>query len=385
MRVAQIIPYRLHPYSGVRGAVVGLSCALAHRALDVEVWHLDAWPEPAYDLLEELQSERVERVDFSKYGFNWRLHSAIRQRIVQRKVELVYLHGAFSPLNNILARLLPVPYVLTPHGGCAAAVLHHRRIRKTAFKYLFEMPLLRGAAALCALSEAERDEFPRFGFTGPVDVAAYGIGPAPKTLNAKAFRTELGFEEGVRLAIFVGRLDIYYKNLEVLVRGMEQATDWHLVLVGPDFRGGHQYLETLIRRSQLEARVHLVGPRRGHALHEAMASADLFILISRSEGLPAALLEALGHGVPALVSPAVERAVGVATAGAGWTVSPEGLGRQLEALATLDSQTWREHQIEAKRLSARFAWDKVIARHEEIARRAVSAPPVTTRKAGRIP
>ena len=141
-----------------------------------------------------------------------------------------------------------------------------------------------------AVGVLERDEFPRFDFTGPADVAPYGIGPAPKTLNAKAFRTELGFEEGTRLAIFVGRLDIYYKNLEVLVRGMEQATDWHLVLVGPDFRGGHQYLETLIRRSQLEARVHLVGPRRGHALHEAMASADLFILISRSEGLPAALM-----------------------------------------------------------------------------------------------
>ena len=75
-------------------------------------------------------------------------------------------------------------------------------------------------------------------------------------------------------------------------RGFETSTAW---------RGSSAV-------SAWRERVHLVGERHGRRLQESVCAADLFALMSRWEGLPMALLEALSLATPAVVSPAVERA-----------------------------------------------------------------------------
>jgi glycosyltransferase involved in cell wall biosynthesis len=125
--------------------------------------------------------------------------------------------------------------------------------------------------------------------------------------------------------VFVGRLDVHRKGLDVLVRGVSEAPGWHLALVGPRFRDVGR-LERMIADLRLSDRVHLVGERHGRGLRESVRAADLFVLMSRWEGLPMVLLEALALGRPAVVSGAVEGSVPVAGAGAGWVAGDEDLG-----------------------------------------------------------
>lgn len=140
MRIAQVVPYRLHPYSGILQAIVELTVALARCGADVEIWRLEAWPDDAQDLAETLDAANIERVLVPMSKNYWRLSGAAKKFFAEQTVDIVHLHGAFSPMNNLIARELKVPYVLSPHGGYAGAVVDRHPLRKMLFKHLFELP-----------------------------------------------------------------------------------------------------------------------------------------------------------------------------------------------------------------------------------------------------
>ncbi len=364
MHIAHVIPFGLHPYSGVFTAVVKLATELARRGHNVEVWQLHDWPESeTADHAQALKSAGVELVAIPING-TWLLGSAARRAVQGRPVDVVHLHNVFSPLNNFIARCLHVPYVLSPHGGYAGAVLTRHRIRKSVFRQLLELPMLRGAVLVCALTDAESREVRRFGFKGRMAVIPNGVEPTLGDVDSRVFRLELGLDERSRLVVFVGRLDIYYKRLDDLVHGTAQAPGWNLALIGPAWKDSVARLRQMIGHLRLDDRVHLVPPRRGRALQEALAAADLFVLLSRSEGLPMALLEALAHGVPALVSREVERSVGVAAAGAGWVTEPKDLGLSLGSVAQTDLTDWTRKRSAAASFAAAFDWADIAARYE---------------------
>ena len=252
--------------------------------------------------------------------------------LADRDVDVVQLHSVFTPPNALLARRLRVPYVISPHGGYAPASLARSTRRKTAYKYLLERPMLRRAALRVALTDVEARDLDAFGAGRPVAVIPNGVIPAPRDLDGAAFRRELGLGPTDRLLLFVGRLDILHKGLDVLLDGVAEASAWRLAVVGPDVRGGRAWLLARAEALGMLSRLAVVGPRQGRALHEAFAAADCFALTSRWEGLPIALLEALSHGVPAVVSPAVDRLVAVSQAGAGWSVRASELGPALRRL-----------------------------------------------------
>jgi glycosyltransferase involved in cell wall biosynthesis len=164
--------------------------------------------------------------------------------------------------------------------------------------------------------------------------------------------------------VYAGRVDLWHKGLDILIRGIAESPRWHTAIVGPDFRGSRDALQRLADDLRLQRRLVFTGPRRGRQFDEALAAADLFAHTSRWEGLPISLLEALRIGAPALVSPAVEQAVGVAAAGAGWVANADEIGGLLRTLASLDRPAWARYADAARRLASQYAWEDVAARYE---------------------
>jgi glycosyltransferase involved in cell wall biosynthesis len=100
-----------------------------------------------------------------------------------------------------------------------------------------------------------------------------------------------------KLLLCVGRLEVQ-KGHDLLLQSFERVAgdhpDWTLVILGEgDWR---KHLEGLVQRYGLEQRVKMPG--RAGNLTEWYSRADLFVLSSRWEGFPLALIEALAHGVP---------------------------------------------------------------------------------------
>lgn len=79
---------------------------------------------------------------------------------------------------------------------------------------------------------------------------------------------------------------------------LELNRDFRLVLIGDGPEKTR--LEQLVTQRGLEAKVHFLGYRNnGRELLELMS---LFVLSSRSEGMPIALLEAMAAGIPVAVT-----------------------------------------------------------------------------------
>jgi glycosyltransferase involved in cell wall biosynthesis len=131
-------------------------------------------------------------------------------------------------------------------------------------------------------------------------------------------RTELGFGDEV-VFIFVGRL-APVKNVPGLVEAFlavqAKCRPSRLLIVGD---GEDQAaVRTLIEGHPFGQRVVLVGEQGDVRLY--LAAADVFVLNSRSEGTPRALLEAMAVGLPAICT-----AVGnipSMIAGRGWLTDP---------------------------------------------------------------
>ena len=363
MRIAQVAPPADGPWSGIITALVELAVALSRRGHDVEVWQVNPWdPERMGPLLDRLASAGAGTRLLDVRENPWHPLPTVA---LNADADLVHLHSVFVRANTAVARAWQGPYLLSPHGGYDPVSLRRRRLRKRVYGAAFERRMVRRAALVPALTEVEADQVRRF--AGPVATAVIpnGVVLPDGAADGTAFRRELGVPPAAPLAVFVGRLDVLHKGLDVLVGELTDAPSWHVAFVGPDHRYGRRQLMQLALERRVGERVSFLGPRTAERLAGVYAAADLLVLPSRWEGLPMVLLEALAHGTPALVSPQVEQLVPVAGRGAGWVGAPGRYGATLEALATLSAVEWSAHGAAARALAAGYGWDAVAAYYEQ--------------------
>jgi glycosyltransferase involved in cell wall biosynthesis len=363
VRIAQVVPRGEQPCSGVLTVIVHLSAALARRGHEVEVWQLHEWEPDGYpDQRAVLRSGGAVEIPVAVGAPVRRLGREVGSLAAQREIDLVHLHGAFNPSNTSVARGLRHPYVFSPHSGYDPVSLQRSRGRKLLYRLLFERAMLDRAALIVGLTDVELGQIRAFGAQGPVEVIPNGVAPPPGDIDRLSFRRRLGIGADVGLALFVGRLDVHRKGLDLVAEGIAKAPGWHLALTGPRFRDVPR-LEGMIRELGIEGRVHLTGERHGRELQEALAGADLFVLMSRWEGLPMALLETMSYGTPAIVSPAVARVLNVEEAGAGWVAPGDALGPLLARL-NRDEAELRGRSAGARGLAGRFDWVSVGEQYE---------------------
>lgn len=365
MRIAHVMPPGEPAWTGVFTVIVQLSAALARRRHDVELWQHEPWDRDEYAAATSLLEEAgVTRTVLAGRRGIWSLRRAARRTAASRRPDVVHLHSVFIPANNLVAWAVEAPYAVSVHGAYDPVALRRSPIRKATYRSLVDRWMLRRARLVCALTEVEAGQLRAAGAGGRIVVVPNGVEPPILDVDASAFRRELGVPDDRLFGVFVGRIDAHHKGLDLLIRGLSQAPEWVVAVVGPDERRERAQLERLANTLGVSERLHFAGRRDRRGVHVALAAADLFLLASRWEGMPVALLEALSHGTPALVTPPVQRAVPVAAAGAGWVTEPDRLGAQLRRLASLDASSWRAAAEAARELASGYSWDAAAARYE---------------------
>lgn len=101
-----------------------------------------------------------------------------------------------------------------------------------------------------------------------------------------------------RRVLFVGSLDQPYKGADVLIAALAAVPGATARIVGD----GRYRPQLQAKAAALDGRITFAGTLPSEAVRAEMDAADLFVLSSRTEGLPRVLLEAMARGMPAVAS-----------------------------------------------------------------------------------
>jgi glycosyltransferase involved in cell wall biosynthesis len=215
------------------------------------------------------------------------------------RFDVVLLHDVYSAVSVMGARAAAragVPFALQPLGTLSPARERGRPVIKRAFLALWGKRTVRSASALLYLAEHEADDFLSAGGSPERLVAM----PLPLDLPAAAESHELSQPT----IAFVGRLHPI-KGIDVLIEAVAlvrpDVPNVRLEIVGPGDRC-RRNLEQLAARLGLGDAVRFRGFVEVSEKTTVLAEAHVSALLSRSEGLPMAALEAMACGTPVVLS-----------------------------------------------------------------------------------
>ncbi|QSR85452.1 glycosyltransferase [Methylacidimicrobium sp. B4] len=260
-----------------------------------------------------------------------------------RDYDLLDIQGVWLDVAVAAARAAfesGVPYVFTPHGQASRQDRKKKLWKKLLFQKLLLEEAWRRAAAIRFLVEEEKELCALPPHPGSVVIPNFVRIPSLSQEEKERGAARISWDGPVIL--FLGRISPQKGVLEILSafeRVYRSRPDVHLVVAGPDQGSYGAWVRTQASQMAGKAHVHFVGPVYDAEKWALLSSASLFVTLSRNEGLPMAVIEALGAGVPILIT--AEANVGAAVeAGAGCLVRLEDLdgvaGRMLEILGNAE-------------------------------------------------
>jgi glycosyltransferase involved in cell wall biosynthesis len=287
--------------------------------------------------------------------------------------DVVHCHE-FRTVENLLVTPIAVeqhkPLVLSPHGTMALDT--GRGKIKTGWDQLLGPTVARRFNLVIGLTQNEVEtvkvvwkHFGRRKMKARFSVIPNGIDPTEfaHLKGGSKFREKHGLGSGP-VCLFMGRLHAR-KGVDVLVPAFQQAAAHipaaRLLIVGPD-EGMLTTLQTLA-----DERTVFTGYLGGDERLAAFAAADMLALPATGEGLSMAVLEAMGAGLPVILSPGCNLPE-AAEWGAGLEVEPQ-VEALAEALYTLlsDRRLRAEMSAAARQLvHERFTWDAVAEQLERV-------------------
>jgi glycosyltransferase involved in cell wall biosynthesis len=171
------------------------------------------------------------------------------------------------------------------------------------WRWWFSRQLKRQCAQAAAAAYVTKYYLQR-GYPCPAYSVAFSDVELDQTAFVGAPRVARTGVDAIRL-IAVGSLAQPYKGLDVLIQALglcrRRGANLELVVVGDGrYRAS---LEAQARALELVPHVHFRGQlTAGDAVQSQLDQADIFVLPSRAEGLPRALLEAMARGLPCIGS-----------------------------------------------------------------------------------
>ena len=338
LHVTRTIGSRSH---GIGQVVLNLMKAQLAHGHDPTIWCMDTEADLQQNAsLRELPKECIRC--FPLLGPGIVAWSPAMMRTARQEAsgfEIVHQHGIWttqSRVMNLLRRQHQLPTVVAPHGFLEPRALKKSKLKKSLALWAYEATNLRDASCLHATAPNEIESIAAYGLNSPIALIKNGISQAwlDSTGDGTRFKAKFGIPQDRRCLLFMSRITPL-KGLPMLLQAwsrLRQAhPDWFLVVIGGNEDGHKAEVEALAKQLGLLEHLRFVDPVLGQDKRDAFAAAEVFILPSHSEGFPMVVLDALGAGVPAIVTRAAAWEE-LETHGCGWWVdiSAEAIGRAME-------------------------------------------------------
>jgi glycosyltransferase involved in cell wall biosynthesis len=275
-----------------------------------------------------------------------------------RGYDVVHFHG--------VGPSLAIPFAKLTRHAAVVATVHDQDYNKDKWSPFARRMLRAGEASACRHADSVItvaryiQQHLQLAYGCTAQYIPNGNDPLPLQPPG-ATLAEHGLEAGGYL-LFLARL-VPEKGCDVLIRAVrESSSRYRLAIVGGASYSDEHAAE-LRRLAGDDPRVAFLGFQSGNALDELRTNAGAYVMPSRQEGLPLALLEMLWYGMPVIASdiPAVHEVDGAVPEDRLTRVPPgnvEALRRAIEALpwpgsvaraGELNWPTWADvaEQVEA--------------------------------------
>ena len=257
-------------------------------------------------------THRIEPKPHTPLGlaqFLWRSKRWLKQNAKRFDV----LHG----MNGFHSSVAPAFFAQRHDLPCVIFVAGHRVefTDKPGLKRLLGLSrkrrrMIRELSGVIAMSRAIHEELLEVGVDArriariPMGVDVQRFRPAADADEVRVLRTAIGIHQDLPVIVFSGSISPR-KRPHLLVEALAQLNTQNmpcqLVLAGPvQVESYAQEMKLRATDLGIDSLVHWLG--HVQRIEDVLRAADLFALPSSSEGMPAALVEALACGLPSIVT-----------------------------------------------------------------------------------
>lgn len=280
-------------------------------------------------------------------------------------VEQFYGFAGFRILNEI--KKSKRPYVIVPRGELTQSAQKRKQLKKRVANCLLFKKFAVNASVIQYLTEQEKkDSGDRWNERSVVIPNGVELPEKKKSDYCKT---------GIK-CVFIGRIEPYHKGLDLLidacgliVKELLEA-GCAISLLGPDYDGKANELREKIDQKGLNEIIKVSEGVYGEEKERELLSGDVFVLTSRFEGHPVALIEALSYGLPCIVTRGSNMKEEVAQHDAGWTAENTVTSLKNVLVEMIgQKETIPVKGANATRLASEYDWDRIASKtHDEYQR-----------------
>lgn len=217
------------------------------------------------------------------------------------KPDIVVFHGIYIPeYLKIYKKLLKqnIPYIILPHGSLTKQAQEIKKYKKKIANVIMFDNFIKNANGVQYLSEMEKEYSSKYQVNN--FVMGNGI-DVPNSLDRNC-----GEKEKIRM-VYIGRIDIYNKGLDLLVNSInlvkDELREYKAILdiYGP-LNKEVNTLNNMIYKNGLKDIIKINDGVFGEQKRKILLESDIFIQLSKSEGQPLGIMEAMSYGLPCIVT-----------------------------------------------------------------------------------
>lgn len=331
-------------YFGAENVIVELAQSLAHTGYQTIIGVLNNRDNPHLEMVEAAEKYKLETATFECSGkLSLQCIFAIRQYIKRNNIAIVHSHGYKSNFYALFSTLRKnIPLICTCHPWLETEV----SVKARFYAWLDKNMVLKRFSHIVAVSVDVKNELLSHG------IADGRLSLIPNGINIQRFShdchewqmpEEITLKPGGKYVGTIGRLS-REKGQDVLIEAAKLVLDvephTQFIIVGD----GPYKTELMNRVHSLGLQDRVVFTGICNTIPEIMSFFDLFVLPSRTEGLPMVLLEAMAAHKAVVATDVGDVASVITNNKSGVLIEPENAAVMGEAIVDLlQSQTKRQY------------------------------------------